>query len=166
LADEYYTSSVAYNEFYPRGVEPTEPNITALLDPENLKWKKFASPGIEIPTPWKKEEFDRMDLDYQKIRRQINQKISDMKRKGAEPEKIKKWEQESAKLSKEHAEKIDAYLAKSEYRGNVGAFEGAGYSAEGLYRPMLDCLMFTKGDKPFCKVCEQAVIRIIKFYTE
>ncbi|MCK4364394.1 MAG: peptidase M64, partial [Candidatus Aminicenantes bacterium] len=48
----------------------------------------------------------------------------------------------------------------------VGVFEGAGYSAKGLYRPMLDCLMFTKGKKPFCKVCEQAVIRVIKHYSE
>jgi hypothetical protein len=30
---------------------------------------------------------------------------------------------------------------------------------------MLDCLMFTKGKKPFCKVCEQAVVRVIKHYT-
>ncbi|MDY0231516.1 MAG: M64 family metallopeptidase, partial [Candidatus Saccharicenans sp.] len=37
LADEYYTSEVAYNEFYPRGVEPVEPNITALLNPAELK---------------------------------------------------------------------------------------------------------------------------------
>jgi hypothetical protein len=31
LADEYYTSDVAYSEFYPPGTEPAEPNITALL---------------------------------------------------------------------------------------------------------------------------------------
>ena len=37
LADEYYSSEVAYNEFYPRGREPEEPNITALLDPGGLK---------------------------------------------------------------------------------------------------------------------------------
>jgi hypothetical protein len=61
---------------------------------------------------------------------------------------------------------VDAYLAKSAYFGKVGAFEGAGYSAQGLYRPMLDCLMFTKGDKPFCKVCEMAVIRVMQFYSE
>ncbi|MCJ7524564.1 MAG: IgA Peptidase M64, partial [Candidatus Aminicenantes bacterium] len=43
LADEYYTSAVAYNEFYPAGVEPLEPNITALLDPKNLKWKELVT---------------------------------------------------------------------------------------------------------------------------
>ncbi len=166
LGDEYYTSSVAYNEFYPKGVEPTEPNITALLDPDNLKWKDFVSPGISIPTPWEKEAFDKMDLDYQKIRQEINQKIADMKRRGAPQDEIDKIEQKSERLSREHADKIDAYLAQSEYRGKVGAFEGAGYSAQGLYRPMLDCLMFTKGDKAYCRVCEQAIIRVIMHYSE
>ena len=166
LADEYYTSSVAYNDFYPRGVEPAEPNITALLVPDNLKWKEYVSEGIDIPTPWEKEAFDKMDLAYQKIRTEINDKIAQMKRSDAPQDEISKTEQESEKLSKDHADKVDAYLAKSRYNGKIGAFEGAGYSSEGLYRPMLDCLMFTKGDKPFCKVCEMAVIRIIHFYSD
>ena len=38
LADEYYASEVSYNDFYPKGVEPLEPNITALLDPAHVKW--------------------------------------------------------------------------------------------------------------------------------
>lgn len=164
LGDEYYTSSVAYNEFYPRGVEPTEPNITALLDPKDLKWKDFLTRGIEIPTPWEKEDFDRMDRAYQKIRSEINEKIASMKREGAGRAEIEKFEQESERLSRDHAKRIDKYLSKSKFKDKVGAFEGAGYSSKGLYRPMLDCLMFTKGKKPFCKVCEQAVIRVIKHY--
>jgi hypothetical protein len=166
LADEYYTSSVAYNEFYPRGVEPTEPNITALLDPENLKWKNLVTPGIEIPTPWEKEDFDQMDLDYQKVRRKINAEIARMKREGAPQEELEKLEKKSEKLSRDHANKMDEYLQKSKFWGKVGAFEGAGYSAQGLFRPTIDCLMFTKGKKPFCKVCEQAVVRVIKHYSE
>ncbi len=166
LGDEYYASSVAYNEFYPRGVEPTEANITALLDPENLKWKELITPGVAIPTPWEKEAFDKMNKDYQKIRQEINQKIAEMKRQGAPQAEIVRTEQKSEQLSREHADKLDAYLAKSKYRDKVGAFEGAGYSAKGLYRPMLDCLMFAKGDKPYCKVCEQAIIRVIKHYSE
>jgi hypothetical protein len=166
LGDEYYTSSVAYDEFYPRGVEPTEANITALLDPENLKWKDLITPGVGIPTPWEKEAFDKMDMDYQKIRQDINQKIEEMKRHQAPQDEIERIVQKSEQLSKQHADKLDAYLAKSKYRDKVGAFEGAGYSAKGLYRPMLDCLMFTKGDKPYCKVCERAIIRVIKHYSE
>lgn len=166
LADEYYTSSVAYNEFYPRGVEPLEPNITALLDPKNLKWKQFVTPGIVVPTPWEKETFDRMDHEYQRVRQQINEKIARMKREGAPEEEVEKMEAESERLSKQHADKMDAYLAQSRFNGKVGAFEGAGYSSEGLYRPMLDCIMFSKGAKPYCKVCEQAIIQVIRQYTE
>ena len=166
LADEYYTSSVAYNEFYPRGIEPMEPNITALLDPKKLKWKHWVTPGTAIPTPWEKEAFDRMDSEYQKIRQEINEKIAKMKREGAPKEDILAAEAESERLSKQHADKMDAYLKKSAFAGKVGAFEGAGYSSQGLYRPMLDCLMFSKGAKPYCKVCEQAVITVIKQYTQ
>jgi len=166
LADEYYTSAVAYDEFYPKGVEPLEPNITALLDPKNLKWKDLVTPGIEIPTPWEKEEFDRMDTAYQKVRQEIDARIAAMKRAGAPQADVERLEQESEKLSREQANKVDEYLRRSKFWGMIGALEGAGYSAQELYRPAVDCLMFTKGAKPFCKVCEAAVRRVIKFYTE
>ncbi|MDH4272113.1 MAG: IgA Peptidase M64 [Candidatus Aminicenantes bacterium] len=164
LADEYYTSSVAYNEFYPKGVEPLEANITALLDPEKLKWKKRVSVGTAVPTPWEKAEYDRMDNAYQKIRREVNARIAALKKSGAPEADVAKIEEESERLSLEHAKKMDAFLRKSQYWGKVGAFEGAGYSSEGLYRPALDCLMFSKGAKPFCPVCEQAVARVIDYY--
>jgi hypothetical protein len=50
LGDEYYTSDVAYSEFYPTDVEPWEPNLTTLVDFDK-KWKKLLSPDIPIPTP-------------------------------------------------------------------------------------------------------------------
>ncbi len=68
LADEYYSSDVAYTDFFPRGVEPIEPNITALLDPKALKWADLATPGTPIPTPWGKAEFDAAEVAYQKRR--------------------------------------------------------------------------------------------------
>jgi hypothetical protein len=166
LGDEYYTSAVAYNEFYPKGVEPREANITALLDPKNLKWKKMAWPGIEIPTLWEKAEFDQNDNAYQKVRQDINEKIAKMKRSGAPAAEVARVEAESERLSKDHADWVDQFLAKSRYAGKIGAFEGAGYAAKGLYRPAVDCLMFTKGTKPFCRVCEEAVRRMIQFYCE
>lgn len=166
LADEYYTSSVAYNEFYPRSIEPKESNITALLNPGNLKWKDLLTPGIEIPTHWEKEGFEEMDNAYQKIRGEINAKIARMKREGAAQTEVEKIEEEADRLSREHVKKINNYFQKSELKDKVGAFEGAGYSAQGLYRPMLDCIMFTRGKKPFCKVCEQAIIRVIEYYSQ
>ncbi len=165
LADEYYTSSTAYNDFYPRGIEPTEPNITALI-PGQIKWKGLATPGIEIPTPWRKAQYDSMSTSYQRLREELNNKIARLKRQDAPEEEIKTLEERAEVLSKEHADRLDAFLENSPYAGEVGAFEGAGYSSEGLYRPMLDCIMFSRGAKPYCQVCEQAIIDAINYYTK
>ena len=164
LADEYYTSSVAYNDFYPKGLEPLEANITALLDPHNLKWQGLVTPGTAVPTPWEKEEYDRLDASYQKVRQEVNARIAGMKKRGAPAAEVAKLVAESENLSLEHAKKMDAFLRKSRYWEKVGAFEGAGYSSTGLFRPALDCLMFSKGTKPFCAVCERAVVRVIEAY--
>lgn len=166
LADEYYTSSTAYNEFYPAGIEPMEPNITALLNPPLVKWQDLLTPGVSVPTPWEKEEFDKMDLAYQKIRREINEQIARMKREGAPAAEVAKVEERSEKLSKEQAGQVDEYLRKSRFWNQVGVFQGAGYASEGLYRSMADCLMFTKGAKPFCRVCQRAVEEVIGRYGE
>lgn len=50
LADEYYTSDVAYDEFYPLNVEPWEPNITTMVSFDS-KWKKMIAEGTPVPTP-------------------------------------------------------------------------------------------------------------------
>ena len=50
LADEYYTSDVAYQNFYPLDVEPLDPNLTTLIDFES-KWKDMVEEGTPIPTP-------------------------------------------------------------------------------------------------------------------
>lgn len=106
LADEYYSSEIAYNNMYPRGIEPWERNITALLDPPNVKWGDLIDEDVPVPTP---------------------------------PDSI--------------------------YAGKVGCFEGAGYSAEGLFRSSLDCRMFSKSLVDFCPVCRRAIEEVIDFHT-
>src|SRR5262249_31118953 len=69
LADEYYTSDVAYLPGEKK--EPWEPNVTALLDPANLKWKDLAEKGTPIPTPWPKVEFEAFEKDVQKQRHEL-----------------------------------------------------------------------------------------------
>lgn len=54
LADEYYSSETAYNEYFDLKTEPWEPNITTLVNFEN-KWKNKIKKGIPIPTPRTKE---------------------------------------------------------------------------------------------------------------
>jgi len=166
LADEYYTSSIAYNDFYKKGVEPVEPNITTLLEPDKVKWKHLVNKGTEIPTPWEKEDYDEMDYKWQTKRRSMNDRIAELKKNAASTTAIIEAEDEYATNDKQHANKIDDYLKKSKFQNVVGAFEGAGYSSKGMFRPMLDCIMFSKGDKPFCTVCEERIIEVIKHYTD
>ncbi|MDZ7377196.1 MAG: M64 family metallo-endopeptidase [candidate division KSB1 bacterium] len=167
LGDEYYTSDVAYNEFYPPGVEPTDPNITALLDPENIKWKDLVSPGISIPTNWGKEEFEALQAELQKNRKEMREQLDKLEKSGAPKSKIDK-------VRADFQKKIDAInkqmdQVREKYRhleDKVGAFEGAGYSAKGLYRPMMNCLMFGNRERKFCLVCQRAIQRMIEFYSE
>lgn len=166
LADEYYASEVTYNEFYPRGVEPLEPNITALLDPENVKWKDLLSPGLEIPTEYGKEELDKLQAEIRKTQQEMRQAVEDAKKKNvgeADIEKIKKKYQKKEEEIKAKIKKIREKYKDLEDK--VGVFEGAGYSSEGLYRPMIYCLMISSPTQEFCKVCRQAIKNMIDYYT-
>jgi hypothetical protein len=43
--------------------------------------------------------------------------------------------------------------------------EGAGYATKGLYRPMVYCLMIYHPKNEFCVVCQQAIQRLIEYYS-
>lgn len=165
LADEYYTSSTAYNDFYPQGYEPNEPNITALLDPENLKWKHLLTKGIEVPTPWGKKLYDSLDNAWQLERMKMNNEIAGLRRTDASEKEIytaiERYNLKSIKRNKE----VEDFLEHGELAGKVGAFEGAGYASSGLYRSSINCIMFSRTDY-FCPVCQEAMIRVIKSYSE
>lgn len=106
LADEYYTSDVAYNDYYPLDVEPLERNITTLVD-FSSKWSDLVEVDTPVPTP-----------------------------------------------------------ATKEFKDKVGAFEGGGYAAEGVYRPMQDCSMKSIAVDNFCPVCKNTIQDMIDFYTK
>ena len=54
LADEYVREAY-FDVYYTRGVEPLEPNITAYLNPDYVKWAHLLTPGTPLPTPTEKE---------------------------------------------------------------------------------------------------------------
>ena len=166
LADEYYSSSTAYEQFYPPNVEPLEPNITALLDPARLKWKHLIQKDTPLPTPWNKEEYDRISMEYQKKRMDITRKIARLKREETDSLQIVKAKKEADELSHYFEAKLDSIIKNDTYHDKVGAFEGAGYVSHGLYRPMIDCIMNRKKAKAFCKVCQEAIETVIIKYTE
>jgi len=150
LADEYYTSDVAYGPAADR-VEPWEPNVTALHDPKTLKWKDLVEPGTPLPTPWSKEKFEVMSRDFQAQRRKIREEKA--------PE-----EQMDALFSEEKVAETKL-LGSDPHAGKVGAFEGALYEAKGYYRPQNDCIMFTRDDVGFCAVCRRAIETVMDLYT-
>lgn len=104
LADEYYNSAVAYNDYFPLDVEPWNPNLTTLVDFPS-KWKEALDTEIPVPTP-----------------------------------------------------------ADDNYQDRVGVYEGGGYVAKGVFRPMIDCRMHTN-DAVFCPVCSKALKRMMAVYT-
>jgi IgA Peptidase M64/Peptidase M64 N-terminus len=150
LADEYYTSDVAYLPAADR-VEPWEPNVTALLDPENLKWKDLVTPGTKVPSEWPKEAFEKYSKEIQQRRRQI--------RAANRPEA------EMDALFTEEQKHETVLLSEGSHAHRVGAFEGANYEARGFYRPQADCIMFTRDNVPFCAVCRRAIEQIIDLYS-
>jgi hypothetical protein len=38
------------------------------------------------------------------------------------------------------------------------------YEMQGLYRPSVDCIMFTRDPVGFCPVCRRAIERVIDLY--
>ncbi|HTY11105.1 MAG TPA: M64 family metallopeptidase [Bacteroidota bacterium] len=145
LGDEYYSSSVAYNDFYQKGIEPWEPNIAANISRDGMKWRDLLTSGIALPTPWNKTLYDSLEAERGTLRRNTPGYA----------------EKRQAILDAEHSILNDKQLT-----GVVGAFEGAGYSSTGLYRPSLDCRMFSLSLTDFDPVCARAINRMIDFYTK
>ena len=149
LADEYYTSDVAYEPAADR-LEPWEPNVTALLDPTELKWANLVAPGTPLPTPWGKEAFEARSREIQTERRKIRAE--------------KRPEAEMDALFTRQRDEEEKRFAAEPFAAKVGAFEGANYEAKGYYRPAADCIMFTRDRVPFCPVCRHGIERVIDLY--
>ena len=149
LADEYYTSSVAYEA--PAGViEPYEPNVTALLDPAHVKWGDLVDADTALPTPWPKEAYDKHSMAYQEIRAQMRaDNVSESKMN---------------ELFRNNQDIVEGMFSKAQHRDEIGAFEGALYQSTGFYRSQQNCIMFTRTTH-FCKVCSNAIEQVIDEYS-
>jgi hypothetical protein len=150
LADEYYTSPVAYETGAVEHAEPWEPNVTALHDAAALKWRDLVDSRTPLPTPWAKERFEAhsraiLERRVRLIETQAPEVAFDA-------------------LFHEQREIERGMLSSMEFSDKVGAFEGASYEARGLYRPEIDCIMFSRNMIRFCEVCRRAIARIIALY--
>jgi hypothetical protein len=151
LADEYYTSPVAY-EAPDRIVEPWAANVTATTDRAQLKWQDLLSAGVPVPTPWPKQEYEALSKGLQARRAQIRAE--------------RRPEEEMSALFREEQVVTTKLLASSPHAGSVGVFQGANYDAQAFYRPEVDCIMFTRNRVPFCRVCQRALAAVIDRHSE
>lgn len=147
LADEYYTSDVAYEAATERP-EPWEPNVGA--NPLQTKWTDLLTPGVPLPTPWAQEEFEAYEKKIQERRRKIRAE--------------RRPEEEMEALFREELGETMRLLGSGPNSGKVGAFEGAMYEAKGYYRAQADCIMFTRNMAGFCAACRRAINRVIDMY--
>ncbi len=147
LADEYYTSDVAYVSSAAR-LEPWEPNLTA--DAGSPKWRDLVSPGTPLPTPWAKEPFEAYEKQVQAKRREIRAQ--------------KRPESEMEALFRSELAATVKLLSQPPYADKVGAFEGGMYESKGYFRSQADCIMFTRNMAGFCAACRRAIERVIDLY--
>lgn len=108
LADEYVDENLSYGDMHSLTFEPTEPNITTLVDFDS-KWADMLPVGTPVPTP-------------------ANDQVSRRE------------------------------------NGPLGVYEGAGYHAKGIYRPVMHCMM--RDYAPFCPVCAKRLNDIFDLYTK
>ena len=106
---------------------------------------------MPLPSPWSKTAFEQTFRKLERRRRALQAQ-------GASEVTLEA-------LRMERREAFTRILGNEEYAGEVGAFEGAMYAAKGLYRPCVDCVMFTMDEVDFCPVCRRAIKRIINLYT-
>lgn len=147
LADEYYTSAVAYAAASGRP-EPWEPNVSA--DARSPKWRDLLQPGVPLPTPWAKAEFEAAQREIQARRRTLRAE--------------RRPEAEMEALFREERALTAELLGRGPHAHAIGAFEGAMYEATGYYRAQADCIMFTRSES-FCAACRRAIERVIDLYT-
>ncbi len=168
LGDEYFSSPVAYEDFFTQGVEPLDPNITILPDPENVKWKKYLSPGIPVPTEWGKVTFDSLNNRMTYLRTEKDQVLEEMNKNGADAAEIEKTARDYNDRLKRINQELDDFINHHPLKDKVGVFEGAYYMSKGFYRPTLMSLMhkFNEHDKSYGVVNEQAIISAIKYFTD
>ncbi len=151
LADEYFSSEVAYQDFYNLKYEPWEPNITTLVD-FGSKWKDLLPADTPIPTPLDAGHKDTYQ-DFYNL-------------------KYEPWEPNITTLVDFGSKWKDLLPADTPiptpldagHKDRAGVFEGGGYLSKGIYRPMDHCMM--RDYAPFCPACSRAILQMVDFLTD
>ena len=89
------------------------------------------------------------------------------------PHDVEPWESNITTLNDFH-DKWESMIKKgtpiptpsTKNINKIGVYEGAGYSLKGVYRGAMDCRMRSNEVSEFCPVCQQAIAKLIDFYTK
>jgi hypothetical protein len=167
LGDEYYTRDVAYDEFLPPGIEPTEANITAFPDSAKLKWRDLVSPGLTLPTEWGQARFDSLGSARDSLLGLRRRNAAEWAARGESRESIQKKTAVIDSSLASVGRSLFRFFMDHPLRGKVGAFEGGGYVPKGFYRPTVNSLMnaFNEEERTFYPVNERAITKVIDFYS-
>lgn len=138
LGDEYFGKEITYDTTGADAWQPWEPNVSPMDGDGRVKWSSRVAPDVPVPTPWSHAEYLRL--------MQVPLLPS------ADP---------AARPPAEVRAELAAVLAAEPHAGRLGVFEGARYLAHGLYRPEVDCRMFTRGATRFCTVCRETLAAVL-----
>lgn len=138
LADEYFGKEVTYDTDGIDARNPWEPNVSPMDTPGRVKWSARVAPGVPVPTPWCHAEYLRL----------MSVPLQPSEDPAAQPPAAVR-----AALA--------TTLSAEPWAGCIGVFEGAGYLAHGLYRPEVDCRMFSRGATRFCAICRETMAGVL-----
>lgn len=138
LADEYYTAAVTYRQAEAGSLDFWEPNVSSLNASGQVKWSHLIAAGVPVPTPWRKQAYEDIMRRYEAARRSPDSSCGSGAKEGL-------------------LCSASSLLETEAFAGKLGAFEGAAYRGRGVFRPEVDCLMFSRHSGRFCRVCEQAI---------
>ena len=131
LADEYYTSDVAYETGAGAEAGAVGAERHGAARSRRAQMARPRHPGTPVPTPWPKEAFETHSR-------------GDPGAPARDPQAQRSRGRDGRALPRTAARSRRSCSKARPQRGAVGAFEGASYEARGLYRPQADCIMFTR----------------------
>jgi hypothetical protein len=136
LGDEYFGKEVTYTEH--DAWADWEPNVSALDAQGRVKWSARLPADLPVPTPW----------DHAGYLRLMHEAAALVGPGAAAGQALLR--QELARL-----------LLAQPGHGRLGAYEGARYQARGMYRPEIDCRMFSRTARRYCAICQETLAGVI-----
>jgi hypothetical protein len=136
LGDEYFGKEVTYTA--DEAWAAWEPNVSALDGQGRVKWSARLPADLPVPTPWDHTGYLRLMQEAAAL---------------VGPDAAAR----QALLRQELARLLQAQPGY----GQLGAYEGARYQARGMFRPEVDCRMFSRTARRFCAICQDTLAVVI-----